>query len=412
MSNDIPPGGEPHAVGAAINPTDNAFTRRLTHVLADLGRNGIFLALVAVVALFTVLTDGILLRPQNISNLVVQNGYILVLAIGMVMVIIAGHIDLSVGSVAAFIGAVSGVLTVEVGLPWWLAVVLSLVIGALVGAWQGFWIAFVGIPAFIVTLAGMLVFRGLALAVLGNSNIGSFPAEYRALGNGFLSGVLGEGVPDLFTLLLGAAAIVALCIQQVRTRRGRAQYGQEVEPFGWFIAKLILASAAIGFFAWALASYKGIPVTLVILAVLVLVYGVVMNRSVFGRHIYAIGGNRHAAELSGIKTRRIDFWLFVNMGFLAALAGLIFTARLNLAGPKAGDGFELEAISAAFIGGAAVQGGVGTIAGAIIGGLIIGVLNNGMSIMGIGIEWQQAVKGLVLLLAVAFDVYNKRRAGN
>jgi putative multiple sugar transport system permease protein len=413
MSNDntsVP--AESHAVGGNINPTDNAFTRRLSHVLGDLGRNGIFLALIAVVVLFTILTDGILLRPQNISNLVVQNGYILVLAIGMVMVIIAGHIDLSVGSVAAFIGAISGVLTVEVGLPWWLAVLVSLVIGALVGAWQGFWIAFVGIPAFIVTLAGMLVFRGLALAVLGNSNIGSFPAEYRALGNGFLSGVLGESQPDLFTLLIGAVAIVALVVQQVRVRRGRIKYHQDVEPLAWFVVKLVLVVAALAFFTWALASYKGIPVTLVILAVLILVYGIVMNRTVFGRHIYAIGGNRHAAELSGIKTRRVDFWLFVNMGFLAALAGLIFTARLNLAGPKAGDGFELEAISAAFIGGAAVQGGVGTIGGAIIGGLIIGVLNNGMSILGIGIEWQQAVKGLVLLLAVAFDVYNKRRAGN
>ncbi len=413
MSNDnTSVSAESHAVGGNINPTDNAFTRRLSHVLGDLGRNGIFLALIAVVVLFTILTDGILLRPQNISNLVVQNGYILVLAIGMVMVIIAGHIDLSVGSVAAFIGAISGVLTVEVGLPWWLAVVVSLVIGALVGAWQGFWIAFVGIPAFIVTLAGMLVFRGLALAVLGNSNIGSFPAEYRALGNGFLSGVFGESQPDLFTLLVGAVAIVALVVQQVRVRRGRMKYHQDVEPLAWFVVKLVLVVAALAFFTWALASYKGIPVTLVILAVLILVYGIVMNRTVFGRHIYAIGGNRPAAELSGINTRRVDFWLFVNMGFLAALAGLIFTARLNLAGPKAGDGFELEAISAAFIGGAAVQGGVGTIGGAIIGGLIIGVLNNGMSILGIGIEWQQAVKGLVLLLAVAFDVYNKRRAGN
>uniref|UniRef100_UPI003989297A ABC transporter permease subunit n=1 Tax=Mycetocola sp. TaxID=1871042 RepID=UPI003989297A len=195
------------------------------------------------------------------------------------------------------------------------------------------------------------------------------------------------------------------------TRTGRQKYGQDVEPIVWFVAKLGLIAVAIGFFAYALASYKGIPVTLIVLAVLVLIYGIIMNRSVFGRHVYAIGGNRHAAELSGIKTRKTDFLLFVNMGVLAALAGLIFTARLNLAGPKAGDGFELEAISAAFIGGAAVQGGVGTIGGAIIGGLIIGVLNNGMSILGLGIEWQQAVKGLVLLLAVAFDVYNKRRSG-
>ncbi|MFH8251950.1 multiple monosaccharide ABC transporter permease [Microbacterium sp. B2969] len=400
------------AVGSNINPPENKFTNWLSHVLSDLGKNGIFIALIAVVALFAFLTNGIILRPQNISNLVVQNGYILVLAIGMVMVIIAGHIDLSVGSVAAFVGACSGVFAVNWGLPWWLSVVLSLAIGAAVGAWQGFWVAFAGIPAFIVTLAGMLIFRGLALVVLGNANIGSFPTEYRALGNGFLSGLFGETDPDLFTLAIGAVAIVAIVVQQARTRAGRSKYGQEVEPLTWFVIKLVLVAAVIAWFTWALASYKGIPVTLIILAVLILVYSLVMNRTVFGRHIYAIGGNRHAAELSGIKTRRVDFWLFVNMGFLAALAGLIFTARLNLAGPKAGDGFELEAISAAFIGGAAVQGGVGTIGGAIIGGLIIGVLNNGMSIMGIGIEWQQAVKGLVLLLAVAFDVYNKRRSGS
>ncbi|GAA1697817.1 sugar ABC transporter permease [Microbacterium sediminicola] len=410
MSNDTQ-STESTAAGALVNPPDNKFTRWFSNILGDLGKNGIFIALLVVVAFFAITTDGILLRPQNISNLIVQNGYILVLAIGMVMVIIAGHIDLSVGSVAAFIGAVSGVFAVQWGLPWWLAIILSLLIGGLVGAWQGFWVAFVGIPAFIVTLAGMLIFRGLALVVLGNANIGSFPEEYRALGNGFINGVFGESTPDLFTLLIGAAAIVLLVFSQVRTRAARVKYGQDVDPIVWFIIKLVLVSAAIVFFMFALASYKGIPVTLIILAVLVLFYGTVMNRSVFGRHIYAIGGNRHAAELSGIKTRRVDFMLFVNMGFLAALAGLIFTARLNLAGPKAGDGFELEAISAAFIGGAAVQGGVGTIGGAIIGGLIIGVLNNGMSIMGIGIEWQQAVKGLVLLLAVAFDVYNKRRAG-
>jgi putative multiple sugar transport system permease protein len=399
------------AAGGQINPNTSKVGTWLSHVVTDLGKNGIFIALIVVVVLFTFLTDGILLRPQNISNLIVQNGYILVLAVGMVMVIIAGHIDLSVGSVAAFVGAVSGVFAVTWGLPWWLSIILSLLVGALVGVWQGFWIAFVGIPAFIVTLAGMLIFRGLALAVLGNANIGSFPAEYRALGNGFLTDLFGEFDLDPLTLGVAAIAIIALVVQQVRTRKGRASYGQEVEPLVWFVGKLVLITVVIGMFAYALASYKGIPVTLIVLAVLILVYGIIMNRSVFGRHIYAIGGNLHAAELSGVKTRNVTFWLFVNMGVLAALAGLIFTARLNLAGPKAGDGFELEAISAAFIGGAAVQGGVGTIGGAIIGGLIIGVLNNGMSIMGIGIEWQQAVKGLVLLLAVAFDVYNKRRSG-
>ena len=394
-----------------IGPPKGRLTSSISHIVTDLGKNGIFLALIAVIVLFSITTDGILLRPQNISNLIVQNGYILILAIGMVMIIVAGHIDLSVGSIAAFIGAVSGVFAVRIGMDWWLAVILSLLIGALVGAWQGFWVAYVGIPAFIVTLAGMLIFRGLALVVLGNANIGSFPTEYRALGNGFLTNLLGEYDVDPFTLGVGILAIVLLVVQQIRTRRGRQKYAQEVEPMVWFVAKLVLIAAGIFFFAYALASFKGIPVTLIILAVLVLVYGIITNRSVIGRHIYAIGGNRHAAELSGIKTRQVDFLLFVNMGFLAALAGLVFTARLNLAGPKAGDGFELEAISAAFIGGAAVQGGVGTVSGAIIGGLIIGVLNNGMSIMGIGIEWQQAVKGLVLLLAVAFDVFNKRRSG-
>jgi len=399
-----------------VGPPTNRVTLAIQHVVSDLGKNGIFIALVAVVLLFTITTNGILLRPQNISNLIVQNGYILVLAVGMVLIIVAGHIDLSVGSVAAFIGAVSGVFAVNWGLPFWLAIILSLLVGALVGAWQGFWIAFVGIPAFIVTLAGMLIFRGLALVVLGNTNIGSFPEGYRAIGNGFINFPI--PIPggfkshiDPVTLVVGLIAVAALIIQQVRTRRGRQSYAQEVEPLGWFIAKMVFVVVGVGAFAYALSVFKGIPVTLIILAVLVLIYGTIQNRSVFGRHIFAIGGNRHAAELSGIKTRQVDFWLFVNMGVLAALAGMIFTARLNLAGPKAGTGFELEAISAAFIGGAAVQGGVGSIGGAIIGGLIIGVLNNGMSIMGIGIEWQQAVKGLVLLLAVAFDVFNKRRSG-
>lgn len=402
---------------ATTGPSDtgpqNKIASTLSHVVSDLGKNGIFLALLAVVVFFSITTNGILLRPQNISNLIVQNGYILILAIGMVLVIVAGHIDLSVGSIAAFIGAVSGVFAVTWGLPWWLAIVLSLAVGAIVGAWQGFWIAYVGIPAFIVTLAGMLIFRGLALITLGNSNIGSFPQEYRNLGNGFINfpvEFLGQTI-DPITMAIGLFAIVGLVVQQVRTRSGRMKYGQEIEPMPWFIGKLALFVFAIGAVTLALSTYKGIPVTLVVLAALVLTYTVVANRTTFGRHIYAIGGNRRAAELSGIKTRWVDFYLFVNMGVLAALAGLVFTARLNLAGPKAGDGFELEAISAAFIGGAAVQGGIGTVTGAIIGGFIIGVLNNGMSIMGIGIEWQQAVKGLVLLLAVAFDVYNKNRAG-
>jgi putative multiple sugar transport system permease protein len=380
----------------------------LSHVLTDLSRNGIFLALIGIIVLFTILTKGVLIYPQNVSNLIVQNGYILILAIGMVMVIIAGHIDLSVGSVAAFTGALSGVFVVRMGMDWWLGILLTLLVGAAVGAWQGFWIAYVKIPAFIVTLAGMLIFRGLTLIVLDSSNIGSFPGDFRAIGNGFVPNV-DLGTIDLITLGVAAIAIVAMVVQQLRTRSARSGYGQEVEPAAWFFAKLALSAVGIGLFAFALASYKGIPVTLIVLGLLIVIYATVTNRAVFGRHVYAIGGNRHAAELSGIKTAKVDFLLFVNMGVLAALAGVVFTARLNLAGPAAGQGFELEAISAAFIGGAAVQGGVGTVVGAILGGLIIGVINNGMSILGIGADYQQAIKGLVLLLAVAFDVYNKRR---
>src|SRR3954463_3319246 len=216
------------STGEEIGPPTNRFTTALSHVVSDLGKNGIFIALVAVVVLFSILTiqggSSILLRPQNISNLIVQNGYILILAIGMVMVIVAGHIDLSVGSVAAFIGAISGVFAVKLELPWFIAIILSLAIGALVGAWQGFWIAYVGIPAFIVTLAGMLIFRGLALVVLGNSNIGSFPAEYRALGNGFLTDLLGAFPIDPLSVGVGVLAIVAFIVQAVRSRLGRQKY--------------------------------------------------------------------------------------------------------------------------------------------------------------------------------------------
>jgi putative multiple sugar transport system permease protein len=380
----------------------------ISHVLSDLSRNGIFLALIGIVVLFTILTKGILIYPQNVSNLIVQNGYILILAIGMVMVIIAGHIDLSVGSVAAFTGSLSGVFVVRMGMDWWVGILLTLVVGALVGAWQGFWIAYVRIPAFIVTLAGMLIFRGLTLIVLASSNIGSFPNDFRSIGNGFVPN-LDVNELDLVTLGVAGIAIVGMVIQQLRARRIRMGYGQETQPAAWFYAKMALSALGIGLFAFALSAYKGIPVTLIVLGLLIVIYSTITNRAVFGRHVYAIGGNRHAAELSGIKTLKVDFLLFVNMGVLAALAGVVFTARLNLAGPAAGQGFELEAISAAFIGGAAVQGGVGTVVGAILGGLIIGVINNGMSILGIGADFQQAIKGLVLLLAVAFDVYNKRR---
>ncbi len=384
-------------------------TSAANYLASQLRQIGLFIALIVIVLFFQITTNGITLAPINVSNLVVQNSYILILAVGMVMVIIAGHIDLSVGSVVAFIGAMAGVMISQWHLPWPVAVVLCLVIGALVGAWQGFWIAYFGIPAFIVTLAGMLVFRGAAQIALGNQQISFFPTGFRALGSGFLPAFGSTGYEPL-TLVLGVLASVAIAASAIRQRMVRRKYNLEDEPIWWFGIKLVFLVALVMIVAFLLASYNGTPIVLIILGVLVVGYTIVMNRSVFGRHIYAIGGNLNAAALSGIKTKRVTFLLFVNMGVIAAIAGIVFTAGLNLASPSAGTGFELDAISAVFIGGAAVTGGIGTVPGAIIGGLIIGVLNNGMSILGVDSDYQLLIKGLVLLAAVAFDVYNKRRS--
>jgi putative multiple sugar transport system permease protein len=384
-------------------------TNAAQYLGSQLRQIGLFIALIVIVVFFQITTNGITLAPINVSNLVVQNSYILILAVGMVMVIIAGHIDLSVGSVVAFIGAMAGVMISEWHIPWPLAVVLCLLIGALVGAWQGFWIAYFGIPAFIVTLAGMLVFRGAAQIALGNQQISFFPTEFRAIGSGFLPAFGTTGYEPL-TLIIGVVASLAIVANASRQRMVRRKYNLEDEPIWWFVVKLVFLIGLVLTVAFLLASYNGTPIVLVILGVLVVGYTIVMQRSVFGRHIYAIGGNLNAAALSGIKTKRVTFLLFVNMGVIAAVAGIVFTAGLNLASPSAGTGFELDAISAVFIGGAAVTGGIGTVPGAIIGGLIIGVLNNGMSILGVDSDYQLLIKGLVLLAAVAFDVYNKRRS--
>ncbi len=390
----------------------SAFSSALNYLGSQLRQVGLIIALLAITIFFQIATAGITLKPINVSNLIVQNSYILILAVGMVMVIIAGHIDLSVGSVVAFTGAMAGVMITQWNIPWWAAIVLCLGVGALVGMWQGFWIAYFGIPAFIVTLAGMLTFRGLTQIALQNQQISPFPDEFRALGSGFLPD-LGGGTTlvEPLTMGIGLLATALLVAQGIRSRLARKKFAVEDEPFAWFVLKLVFTAGIILFVTYLLASYRGTPIVLVVLGILTVVYAAVMSNSVFGRHVYAIGGNLNAAALSGIKTKRVTFMLFVNMGVISALAGLIFTAQLNLANPKAGDGFELDAIAAVFIGGAAVTGGIGTVTGAIIGGLIIGLLNNGMSILGVGTEYQQLIKGLVLLAAVAFDVYNKRRSG-
>ena len=385
-------------------------------VLGGLRRNmrqyGMLIALGLIVVLFQVWTGGDLLLPRNVSNLVLQNSYILILAIGMMLVIIAGHIDLSVGSITAFVGAFAAVLTVQHHVAWPIAVVLCLLVGAVAGSVQGFLIAYFGIPSFIVTLAGMLLFRGLTEILLKGQTLGPFPNGLQKIGNGFLPEVGPNTNYHNLTLLLGIVLIAAVVWQEVRDRRRQQEFTLDVVPVKLFLLKLVALVAAILSLTMLLASYDGAPIILIILGALVVGYGYVMRNTVFGRHIYAIGGNLPAAKLSGVKDKRISFQVFLNMGVLAALAGLVVAARLNASSPKAGDGFELEAIASSFIGGASMSGGVGTVLGAIIGGLVLGVLNNGMNLLSVGTDWQQVIKGLALLAAVGFDVWNKRKSGS
>ena len=408
----IAPGGVDTPT-VADTPTEVAVNGR--RISFNVRESGIYVAFLLIVALFSFLTDGALLEPQNISNIIVQNSYILILAIGMILIIIAGHIDLSAGSVVAVSGAIAAVLMVNHGMAWPLALLITLACGALIGAWQGYWVAYFGIPAFIVTLAGMLIFRALTLSVLGNQGIGPFPDQVRTLSNGFTSSYLGNiglgalGGADLFSLLVALVAIVGIVASQWRNRAARINYHQKVDGIPVFALKVAGASVAVLFVVVQLARFKNLPWVLVLLAALVLGFSLLTGRSVFGRHIYAVGGNKQAAQLSGVDVRRVTFWIFVNMGVLAALAGIIFAGRLNQAGPTAGNSFELDAIAASFIGGAAVQGGVGKVVGAITGGLIMGVINNGMSLIGAPSEQVMLVKGGVLLAAVAFDVWTKRR---
>ncbi|HYF71482.1 MAG TPA: multiple monosaccharide ABC transporter permease [Nocardioides sp.] len=382
----------------------------LTTILrGNIRQYGMIIALAAIVILFQVTTDGVLLKPLNVSNLVVQNAHILILAIGMVIVIVARHIDLSVGSVAAFVGAVGAILMTKHDVPWLLAVILCLALGALIGAWHGFWVAYIGIPAFIVTLASMLLFRGLTLVVLEGATVGGLPDEFKKIGNGFLPEIGPDTDLHNLTLILGVLVVAVLVFLDFRKRQASKRYNFEVLPFPLFALKQVVLGAVIMEFSFLLADARGLPIVGLILFTLIGVYTFIMSRTVFGRHVYAIGGNVDAATMSGVNTKRVDFLVMTNMGLLAGLAGLVTTARLTAANPKAGVNFELDAIAASFIGGAAVTGGVGTVIGAIIGGLVMGVLNNGMSLNGVSIDWQQAIKGLVLLAAVAFDVWNKKR---
>ncbi len=369
---------------------------------------GMMIALGLLILLFQVLTDGLFLQPRNVTSLLVQNGYILILAIGMVMVIIAGHIDLSVGSVCAFVGATVAMSMKYWGVPWYLAIFVGLGLGILVGIWQGYWVAYVGIPAFIVTLAGMLLFRGLDLMILNAESI-PVPVEFQRIANGYIPDFgpsTGYHNPTLLMTLLAVGALVWL---EFRKRANLRKHGMPLPTMTSAVIKLVIVGAVILVFGLLLASYKGIPVVGMILFALILIYTFLTQRTVIGRHIYAVGGNRHAAQLSGVDTRKVDMFVMVNMALLAAVAGMVFTAYLNAANPKDGQGFELDAIAAVFIGGAAVAGGVGTVVGSMIGGLVMGVLNLGLANLSVDQNFIQIIKGLVLLGAVAFDVISKKR---
>ena len=371
---------------------------------------GMLISLVAIMAFFQVMTDGTLMQPLNLTNLVLQNSYIVIMALGMLLVIVAGHIDLSVGSVCGFIGALAAVLMVNYEWHFVPATLVCLVVGAAIGAAQGWFVAFFRIPSFIVTLAGMLVFKGLALALLQGQSVGPFPESFQKLSSGFIPDLFSEEGLRLTSLLIGVVAAVLLALSTLRARRNQLRHGIDTEPLALFAIKLAVFAGLLVFFSYMMASYKGLPNVLIVMALLIVAFDFVTARTVLGRRIYALGGNEKATKLSGIKTERLSFYTFVNMGVLAALAGLIFAARLNTATPKAGLGFELDVIAACFIGGASASGGVGKVMGAVIGAFIMGVMNNGMSIMGIGIDYQQVIKGLVLLAAVFVDVYNKNKA--
>jgi len=391
----------------------NATLERIQKLLSgNIRQYGMVLALFVVIILFQILTDGVLLMPRNVSNLIQANAYVMIIATGMMLCILTGgNIDLSVGSVAGFIGAVAATFLLPMDMHAGLAISISLLIGLAIGAWHGFWIAYIGIPPFIATLSGMLIFRGLTLAMLQGVTLGPLRGPILFFATDFIPD---EIIIPIFgglrmvTIVVAVLLSVLFVVLQIISRKKRQSYDFDVPHIGLFLAQLVIVCAVILFFAFLLAQHRGIPMVLTIVAFLVLVYSFITNRTVFGRRIYAFGGNKMAAKLSGINTKRLMFIVYTNMGLLAALAGILFAGRLGSASPKAGEGFELDAIAACFIGGASTTGGVGTIVGAIIGGMLMGVLNNGMFIIGVPIDWQQVVKGGVLLLAVAFDVLSRR----
>jgi putative multiple sugar transport system permease protein len=383
-------------------------------IKANIRDTALLLSLLAIMVFFQITTGGVLFKPVNMTNLILQNSYIVIMALGMLLIIIAGHIDLSVGSVSGFVGSVAAIMMVPWKMDPFVTMAACLALGAAIGGIQGYFVAYHKIPAFIVTLAGMLIFKGLSLTVLGGASVGPFPKEFQLLSSGFVPDIfsieLFGGPFNLLALLIGGVVTALIIYFNTKERHDQQAHGMAEEPHSIFLGRNILIAAAFMGFSFLMARYKGLPNVLIVMFALIALFVFITTRTTFGRRVYAMGGNEKASKLSGINTERMTFLIFVIMGALAALAGLIFAARLNVATPKAGLGFELEVIAACFIGGAAVTGGVGKIIGAVIGAFIIGVMNNGMSIMGVGIDWQQVIKGAVLMLAVFLDVYYKNKS--
>ena len=382
--------------------------------------------LVGVMILFEILIgaktgwNSHLFSPANITNIIRQNAYVAILATGMLLCILTGgNIDLSVGSVVALIGALAGVFIVNWGMPIWLAILCCLIIGTAIGAFHGFFIAYIHIPPFITTLAGMLLWRGVATIVLDGRPIAPFPEKYLKLFESFLPKASGNDI-ELFgqysdahilvtTIIITLVAILAYIILEIISRRNKIRKNYTVQSTGSFFAKLIILSIVIFIIGQFLARDRGLPVVLILLGVIIAAYSYFTQNTVPGRYLYAIGGNEKAARLSGVNTKNVMFFAYTNMGFIAAIAAFVTIARMNSAQPTSGQNYEMDAIASCFIGGASAYGGTGTVGGAVIGAIFMGVLNNGMSILGVDMNWQRAVKGLVLLLAVLFDVYSKTK---
>ncbi len=376
---------------------------------SGLKQYGMMIMLVVVYLLFAVITKGKNLTPMNINNLIMQNGYVVILAVGMLLCVLTGNVDLGVGSVVASCGAVAGTLIVDFGWSSPMAMLAALAVGAAFGVFVGFFVAYVDIPPFIVTLATMLMGRGLCYVILKAQTKGPLPADYNWIGTGFLPTVkVGSGV-DLICLIVAAVISVLLILNELKTRKTAQKHNLPVDPIALTVVKLAVILTVVIFFFYKLACYNGIPVVLVLMAIIVAIYHFLTTKTVAGRQIYAMGGNAKAARLSGIDTKKVFFWVYANMGLLAAVAGIVLSARNQSATPKAGDGFEMDAIASCYIGGAATSGGVGTIIGAVVGAFVMGILNNGMSLAGYDTNVQKIVKGCVLLGAVTFDLVSKRK---